>query len=154
MADDTEEMDDTKEVVVRDGVTFPTWLAGAMVVVAALAIGAIGYAIGSADSNNGVFDPVADVRGAPGPGSDLPGGMDEMQGRRGPHGGPGGMEGRRGPGGDGGPGRGGPHLRGGCEKGDDERRQGDQEDGEKSDGTEEDAGEGNPAVPGSEGAAI
>ena len=59
--DDTEEIreDDTKEVVVREGTTIPTWLAGALVVVLAIAIGGVGYAIGNSDSNNDFLDQMA-----------------------------------------------------------------------------------------------
>jgi len=90
--DDTEE---TKETVVREGVSIPVWLAGALIVILAIAIGGVGYAIGNSDSNNDVLDPVANSREAPdGIPRELPGGRGgpgELRRPGGP-GGPGGEE--------------------------------------------------------------
>ena len=138
--DDTEEMrdDDTREAVIREGTSIPTWLAAALVVVLAIAIGGVGYAIGNSDSNNDFLEPIANIDGA-GPGGITREGPGELG--RGP--GPGGPRGGfRGPGGEG-PGE---HRRGECrdkgerEGGDHEGEQdGDAEDGDSSDGLPFDA---------------
>ncbi len=138
MADETQEMDETKEeaVVVREGVSLPGWLAGALVVVAALAIGGVGYAIGNSDSNRGVFDPVANLEEARG-GGQLPGG-------------PGGL-----PGHPRGPGSGGPGMRGGggeCgpgQRGDKDGRPDDRSGDERDDSRDDD-----PLSPDDQGAAF
>jgi hypothetical protein len=134
--DDTEEM---KETVVREGVSIPVWVAGALLVVLALAIGGVGYAIGNSDSNNDILDPVASIREAPDEiAREIPGGR----------GGPGDFRRPGGPGGE--------HRGGECERGEGERGEG--EDGDES-GDQEDGDSGenendplDPFVPDDEGA--
>jgi hypothetical protein len=89
----------------RSGVQVPGWLAGALVVVLALVVGGVGFAIGRSTADDGGvgFRPAL-VRSAQrngGPGANqFPGGP----GGQGPNQFPGGPGGQRGPGGQGGPG--------------------------------------------------
>jgi len=96
----------TSPAAERSGVHIPGWLAGALVVVLALVVGGIGFAIGrtTADDGGVGFRPAlvrsAQRNGGPGP-NQFPGGPGGQGGPGGP-GGPGGQrgpEGQRGPGG-------------------------------------------------------
>jgi hypothetical protein len=79
----------------RSGVSVPSWLAGALVVVLGLAVGGAGFAIGRAtapdDSGTGPFAPISEqvpggreLPGLPGFPGGGPGGMNRPDGRGGP----------------------------------------------------------------------
>jgi hypothetical protein len=121
MADD----DTTDAGSGKGGVSVPAWLAAALVVVLGIAIGGVGYAIGSSDSSSAdEIEQIANVQ--PGEG--------------GPQEGDGGPLARRGPGGPGGPG--GFERRGGeaCERG--ERGEHERGEGEENEQGEDDSEDG------------
>ncbi|MEX0666122.1 MAG: hypothetical protein WD598_15330 [Acidimicrobiia bacterium] len=93
MADDTEQADATETTPPKEpgaGVQLPAWLAGALVVVLALAIGGVGYAIGDDGSGSPSLDPIANLNGAPNDPSECvpggPGGFGGPGGQRRPDG--------------------------------------------------------------------
>jgi hypothetical protein len=124
------EPDATSDTSERGTVHIPQWLAGALVVVLALVIGAVGYAIGASTNDNGGpgFRPInASQQG--GQGGGFPGGPGGQQG------GPGGQQ--NGPRGGGMPG--GPQFDDRGERGDRQDQDSQDNDKDNDDDQDEDA---------------